>query len=126
MRAFLEEGLALAPLLADAAARRVRPAFVARLLEAWGAAEAGGEERRSSGSEAADAATDVEPLLEPLTDRELEVLRLMAEGLSNAEIGRRTFRALPTIKGYNRSLFVKLRARNRTEAVARARALGLL
>ena len=103
----------------------MRPAFVARLLE--GAAPVvAADARTNEGAGGPPADADVQPLLEPLTDRELEVLRLLAEGLSNAAIGRRTFRALPTIKGYNRSLFAKLQAHNRTEAVARGRALGLL
>lgn len=119
---FLREGPGLARLLADASARRVRPAFVARLLD--GSPSTPGPDARPA--EGTPGVGDVEPLLEPLTDRELEVLRLLAEGLSNAAIAKRTFRALPTIKGYNRSLFAKLQAHNRTEAVARARALGLL
>ena len=125
VRPFVCEGPAMAHLLTDAAARRVRPAFVARLRDVRGLAPdvaAGAAEAEAP----AAAVGDVEPLLEPLTERELEVLRLLAEGLSNADVARRTFRALPTIKGYNRSLFAKLQARNRTEAVARARALGLL
>lgn len=122
---FVREGAGLADLLADASARRVRPAFVARLHHGP-ASVAAPDARTTEAAGGPPAHADVEPLLEPLTDRELEVLRLLAEGLSNAAIGRRTFRALPTIKGYNRSLFAKLQARNRTEAVARARALGLL
>jgi LuxR family transcriptional regulator, maltose regulon positive regulatory protein len=65
-------------------------------------------------------------LLEPLSDRELEVLRLIADGLSNQEIASRLFRALPTVKGYNRAIFEKLQVERRTEAVARARQLGLI
>lgn len=65
-------------------------------------------------------------LIEPLTDRELEILRLIAEGQSNAEISRRLFLALSTVKGHNLRLFDKLQVQNRTEAVARARELGLL
>ena len=65
-------------------------------------------------------------LIEPLTTRELEILRLIAAGLSNAEIGLRLYLALSTVKGHNLRLFGKLQAQNRTEAVARARELGLL
>jgi LuxR family maltose regulon positive regulatory protein len=65
-------------------------------------------------------------LLEPLSEREVEVLVLIAQGLSNREISKRLFRALDTIKGHNRNIFSKLQAQNRTEAVARARELGLL
>jgi len=65
-------------------------------------------------------------LIEPLTERELEVLRFIAQGLSNAEICKRLFLALSTVKGYNRVIFDKLQVQRRTEAVARARELGLL
>jgi LuxR family maltose regulon positive regulatory protein len=65
-------------------------------------------------------------MVEPLTDRELEVLRLIAGGHSNAEISQRLYLALSTVKGHNLRIFNKLQAQNRTEAVARARELGLL
>jgi LuxR family maltose regulon positive regulatory protein len=65
-------------------------------------------------------------LIEPLTDRELEVLRLVAQGLSNREIGERLFLSLNTVKGYNQKIFDKLQVQRRTEAVERARQLSLL
>ncbi len=68
----------------------------------------------------------VSKMIEPLTDRELEVLHLIAEGHSNAEISRRLHLALSTVKGHNLRIFNKLQAQNRTEAVARARELDLL
>ena len=61
-----------------------------------------------------------------MSQRELEVLQLIAQGLSNQEISTRLFRALSTVKGHNRNIFGKLQVRSRTEAVARARELGLL
>ena len=66
------------------------------------------------------------PLIEPLSQREIEVLQLIAQGLSNREIGERLFLALSTVKGHNRIIFDKLQVQNRTEAVARARELDLL
>ncbi len=63
---------------------------------------------------------------EPLTERELEILQLLAQGDSNQEICERLFLALSTVKGHNRVIFDKLQVKNRTEAVARARALGLI
>ena len=66
------------------------------------------------------------PRPKALTRRELEVLRLIAQGLSNQEIGRQLFLALDTVKGHNRRIFEKLQVQRRTEAVARARELGLL
>jgi len=65
-------------------------------------------------------------MVEPLSPRELEVLRLIAQGLSNDEISKRLFLALSTVKGHNLKIFGKLQVQNRTEAVARARELGWL
>jgi LuxR family maltose regulon positive regulatory protein len=65
-------------------------------------------------------------LIEQITERELEILQLIAQGLSNREISKRLFLALSTVKGYNRIIFDKLQVQRRTEAVARARQLGLL
>jgi LuxR family maltose regulon positive regulatory protein len=65
-------------------------------------------------------------LVEPLSERELQVLRLIAQGLSNQEICDRLFLALSTVKGHSRIIFDKLEVHNRTQAVARARELGLL
>ena len=65
-------------------------------------------------------------LIDPLSERELEVLRLIAQGLSNQEITQKLVVALSTVKGHNLRIFTKLQAKSRTEAVARARELGLL
>jgi LuxR family maltose regulon positive regulatory protein len=67
-----------------------------------------------------------QPLIDPLSERELEVLRLIAHGLSNQEITQKLVVALSTVKGHNLRIFAKLQAKSRTEAVARARELGLL
>jgi len=67
-----------------------------------------------------------QPLVEPLSQREIEVLQLIAQGLSNDEIGKQLFLALDTVKGHNRRIYDKLQVQRRTEAVARARELGLL
>ncbi|MBM4423758.1 MAG: tetratricopeptide repeat protein [Chloroflexi bacterium] len=67
-----------------------------------------------------------QPLLEPLSERELEVLRLIAEGLSNEDIAHRLVLSLPTIKWHTSNIYGKLGVKNRTEAVAKARALGIL
>ena len=65
-------------------------------------------------------------MLEPLSQRELEILKLITQGLSNREIGERLFLALDTVKGHNRRIFDKLQVQRRTEAIARARELDLL
>ena len=61
-----------------------------------------------------------------LSARELEVLQLMAEGLSNQEIAARLFVSLNTIKTHSSRIFEKLDARRRTQAVEKARRLGLI
>lgn len=65
-------------------------------------------------------------LIEPLSDRELEVLTLIADGLSNREISKRLFIALDTVKGHNLLIYQKLQVRRQTEAVSRARELNLI
>jgi LuxR family maltose regulon positive regulatory protein len=65
-------------------------------------------------------------LIEPLSDRELEVLRLAADGLSNREIAGQLCLAQSTVKSHLNTIFRKLDAKNRTQAVAQARQLGLL
>lgn len=65
-------------------------------------------------------------LVEPLTEREQEVLFLVAEGLKNREIAERLFVTLGTVKSHVNSIYGKLDVRNRVEAVARARELSLL
>ncbi|MGZ3646286.1 MAG: LuxR C-terminal-related transcriptional regulator, partial [Ktedonobacteraceae bacterium] len=66
------------------------------------------------------------PHFEPLSERELEVLRLMEQGASNQEIAENLVLALSTVKSHVRTILSKLGARNRTQAVKRARSLGLL
>lgn len=65
-------------------------------------------------------------LTDPLSQRELEVLALIAKGLSNREIGAQLFVAVDTVKGHNRRIFEKLHVSRRTEAIARAQKLNLL
>lgn len=65
-------------------------------------------------------------LVEPITRRELDVLRLMAEGLSNAEIARRLYLTLNTLKSHTNTIYGKLDVHSRLQAVSRARQLGLL
>lgn len=107
----------MARLLAEACARGVTPPYASRLL-----ALVSPEEQRKD----VVSLPDIQSLADPLTQRELEVLHLVAQGLSNRDIGERLFLALDTVKGHNRKIFSKLEAQNRTEALARARALRIL
>jgi LuxR family maltose regulon positive regulatory protein len=64
--------------------------------------------------------------VEPLSERETEVLQLISEGLTNQEIATRLYLSLNTVKVHTRNIYGKLGAHHRAGAVARARALGVL
>ena len=64
--------------------------------------------------------------IESLSHRELEVLRLITQGLSNRDISERLFLALSSVKGHNQMIFSKLQVQSRTEAIVRAHELGIL
>jgi LuxR family transcriptional regulator, maltose regulon positive regulatory protein len=119
IRLFLDEGVAMEQLLSAAADQGIMPRYTGQLLAAFGAA-------LPSSANLQGSISDRQLLLEPLSRRELEILQLIAQGLSNREIGERLFLALDTVKGHNRRIFGKLQVQRRTEAVARARELGLL
>jgi len=76
--------------------------------------------------ERAGQRTTAQPLLDPLSARELEVLQLLARGDSNPEIAEVLVLSVQTVKSYVCNIFSKLGVKNRVQAVARARALGLL
>lgn len=139
VRLFLDEGPPMQALLARLAPRlRAEGAgtgesrFLQRLLAAFAggeqpadaaqvAAPAGGARPAETGAGSAEAV-----LLEPLTERELEVLALLAAGFTNQQIAERLFIARGTVKAHAASIYSKLDVHNRTRAVARARELGLL
>ena len=125
IRTFVDEGLPMAELLSEAAAQEIMPDYTGKLLAAFDAEQ---QENHQPFSSAQDkpSALSTQPLVEPLSQREMEVLQLIAQGLSNQEISARLFLALDTVKGHNRRIYDKLQVQRRTEAVARARELGLL
>ena len=127
VRVFADEGAAMRALLTRlsaaqkdqrAPARGVDPDYLAGLLRACGQAGAAPPSRR--------AAAALSGMAEPLTDREVEVLRLLAAGRSNQRIAHELVVALDTVKKHVTHVLGKLGATNRTEAVARARQLGLI
>jgi LuxR family maltose regulon positive regulatory protein len=109
-RAFLDEGRRVIALLPDV--RDVAPAFVDQLLE-------------DAGVQAPEAVV-VQSLIEPLSDRELEVLRLIAAGLANREIAEELVIATGTVKRHINHIYGKLGVSSRTQAIAKARDLRLL
>ena len=67
-----------------------------------------------------------QPLIDPLSERELEVLRLIADGLSNQKTAEKLYLSLHTVKIHARNIYAKLGVNSRTQAVARGKELGLL
>ena len=117
IRLFVDEDPPMAHLLSAAEARGMLLDYTRKLL-----AEVDVPKREDTSSLFPPA----QRMFEPLSRRELEVLHLLAQGLSNQEMCERLFLALDTVKGHNRKIFDKLQVQRRTEAVARARELGLL
>ncbi len=127
VRVFADEGAPMRALLTRlsaarkdrrAPARDIDPDYLAGLLRACGQVCAAPPSRR--------AAAALPGMAEPLTDREVEVLRLLAAGRSNQRIAYELVVALDTVKKHVTHVLGKLGAANRTEAVARARQLGLI
>jgi LuxR family maltose regulon positive regulatory protein len=112
-RIFLDEGEPVAQLIYRAVERGIAPEFGGRLLAAFPAKEPAVRELPLE-------------MVESLSERELEVLRLIAEGLSNQEIAQSLVVSLRTVKWHASNIYGKLGVKNRTQAVAKARSLGIL
>ncbi len=126
VRAFVDEGAPMAGLLERMKAEGGRRTeYVLKLLAAF-------RTEKVTLSKEADKRTvhpssfTVQPLIEPLTEREQELLHLVADGLTNQEIAQELFVAVGTVKKHINNIFGKLAVSNRTQAVARAREIGLL
>lgn len=135
LRIFLDEGEPMRLLIADFRlliekqkhGEDQRPiGYVNKLLAAFAQPAAVPQSEIRNQQHLHCAQAQVSEMVEPLSERELEILKLIAQGLSNREIGGRLFLALDTVKGHNRRLFDKLQVNSRTEAIARARELDLL
>jgi len=117
LRIFVDEGKTLTELLASLNESHEDEGLKEYIRKLLRASEKQGEN---------DPASLPQPLVDPLSQRELEVLRLVEQGLSNDQISKKLFLSVSTVKGHNLRIFNKLQAKSRTEAVARARELGLL
>ena len=116
VRIFIDEGPPMARLLFQAAARGIAPKYVNKLLAAFPDSEPA----------VISQPPTAEMMVEPLSEREIEVLQRIAEGLSNQEIAQRLFLSLATVKWHTSNIYGKLGVKNRTQAVAKARSLGIL
>ena len=112
VRLFVDEGPPMAVLLREAAIKGAAPNYVALLRRTFGKAE--GEKPAS------------QLLNEPLSERELEVLRLLATDLNGPEIARELMVSLNTMRTHTKNIYSKLAVNNRRTAVRRAEELDLL
>ncbi len=112
VRMFVDEGPAMAALLEKVAKRGIAPSYVRQLLAASGKTE--------------DSAPVSQGLIDPLSERELEVLRLLATDLSGPEMARELIVSLNTLRSHTKNIYDKLGVNNRRAAVHRAEELDLL
>jgi LuxR family maltose regulon positive regulatory protein len=116
IRLFMDEGRPMARLLHRALNCGIAPEYVRRLLA--------GESTKEPGS--AEPLKVQSGMVEPLSEREIEVLQYIAVGLTNREIADRLYLALNTVKVHTRNIYGKLDVNSRMQAVARARDLEIL
>jgi LuxR family maltose regulon positive regulatory protein len=119
IRIFVDEGPPMAALLYEALKREIKPEYVQKLLAAFPIDET--DQIVSSQQKAPKS-----DLIEPLSDRELELLQLIDQGLTFQEIASRLYISVNTVKVHSRNIYGKLGVNNRSQAGAKARALGLL
>ena len=119
IRIFVDEGPSMARLLYEALSRGIAPDYVRQLLATFSDVEP--EHTDPSISQVPES-----QLVEPLSEREIEVLQLIAEGLTNQEIATRLYLSLHTVKVHAHNIYAKLGVSNRTQAAAKGKALGIL
>lgn len=121
VRLFVDEGLPLAHLLREAGAHETLPAYAGVLLAALGV-----EQADNVSPPALRPAPTAPPLVEPLSRRELEVLRLFRSEMSGPEIADTLMVALSTVRSHTKHIYSKLDVNSRQAAVRRATELGLI
>jgi LuxR family maltose regulon positive regulatory protein len=121
IRVFIEAGAPVAAVLREISAQDPQQPYLQQLLAAFST-----EERAEVVEPSQSTTAKAQQLIEPLSQRELEVLRLIADGRANGAIAAALTIELGTVKRHVHSLLGKLQAPSRTAAVARARELGLL
>jgi LuxR family maltose regulon positive regulatory protein len=109
LRLFVELATDLAPLLRLLARKDVENQFIGRVQAAF-----------------LPTGMTTQPLIDPLSKREMQILKLVAQGHSNPEIAQQLIIATGTVAKHTNNIFTKLAVRNRTEATLRARRLGLI
>ncbi|MFN8456834.1 MAG: response regulator transcription factor [Anaerolineae bacterium] len=116
----------MAQLLYQAARVGLAPTYTGQLLAACKDLRLPIDDLRIESEPIVNQKSKIKNLIEPLSERELEVLQLIAEGLSDAEIAQKLFLSPSTVKRHAHNIYGKLDVSSRTQAVARSKALGIL
>jgi LuxR family maltose regulon positive regulatory protein len=119
IRVFVDEGEPMAKLLAVAIQKGIHPKYASRLLAAF-------PDSSQLQLTKADFLKHDLNLVEPLSGHEIEILQLIAAGLTNKEIAQKLYISVRTVKFHTGNLFGKLGVKSRTEAIARAHTLGFV
>ena len=125
-RVFLDHGLPMARLLEDAAAHAMLPSYTGQLLAEFAAEQCSGADLPPAVDALRQQFRSPQPALEPISPRELQVLRLLASDLSGPEMARKLEIALSTVRTHTKSIFSKLSVGTRRAAVKRATELNLI
>jgi len=120
-RIFINEGKIMATLLQQAYHQGVSPIYIQHLLASFP-----NEQASLTGGPTMPLTPSTSLLIEPLSDRELELLQLVATGLSNRDIAKKLYLAVSTVKRHMSNIYGKLGVNSRTQAVAKANELGLI
>jgi LuxR family maltose regulon positive regulatory protein len=120
VRLFVDEGQPMEELLSCAISQTIAPDYASKLLAAFP------KDRHSTVQYGTDLTVNKQFLVEPLSEREIEVLHLMAEGYKYQEIAERLVISINTVRHHNRNIFGKLNVNSRMEAIERARQMHLL
>jgi LuxR family maltose regulon positive regulatory protein len=126
VRMFLDEGSSMMQLIREAATHEIMPGYTDKLLAAFEAEKRKSEDKSDLPLALPEGHLDGEPLTEPLSQRELEVLRMFKTELSGPEIARELVIALSTVRTHTKSIYSKLNVNNRRAAVKRAAELNLI
>jgi LuxR family maltose regulon positive regulatory protein len=115
IRIFVDEGSQMAKLLYSLISEDKNTEYIQKVLAAFPVEQSSKKLSEVEGE-----------WIEPLSEREIEVLQLIAEGMTNQEVGSKLFLSLNTVKVHTRNIYSKLHVNNRTQAVSKAKGLGLL
>ena len=126
IRPFLDQGLEMKDLLGRLVKKNPTLQYAKKILEAFGGGKTEFFGRRADDRNKPGASLPDKPLMEPLTNREIEVLRTLAKGLSNKQIADSLFISTETVKKHLYTIYRKLDVKNRHQAVISSKSIGIL